>query len=191
VFFSFYGKSELYRYLLPAFPVLYLLLSHFFVDFFQKFRFSVHPFKFSANSITAFLVLLLLGGFITAELALGENFIVKRSMTYGGIYRMSSWLNQNGTQSAGIMAPGNSLAQFEFYTKNNFQYVGLSTGDTEPGVWAEIQAENISYVILSEHFPETLSLPIYTIMFNDLVHYRLNFTCHSDQFYTYLFEIIS
>ena len=190
VFFSFYGKSELYRYLLPAFPALYLLLSHFFVDFFQKFRFSVHPFKFSRNSITAFLVLLVLGGFITAELALGENLIVQRSMTYGGIYRMSTWLNQNGTQNACIMAPGNSLAQFEFYTKNNFQYFGLSTGGTEADIWADMQAENISYVILSEHFPEILSLPIYTIMFSDSAHYKLNLTILSDYFYTYLFEVI-
>lgn len=190
IFFSFYGKSELFRYLLPAFPALYLLISHFFIDIFQKFRFSSHQFKFPKNSFITILTILLLGGFITAELMIGENLIVKRSLTYGGIYRMSTWLNQNGTRNANIMAPGNSLAQFEFYTNNNFNFLELSTSGTDAGVWADIQENKIAYIILSEHFPETFSLAIYKIMFNNSAHYKLNFTYESDQFYTYLFIVV-
>lgn len=190
VFFSFFGESELYRYLLPVFPAIYLLASHIFVDLIRKFNFSIKHFSLSKNSIIGILLLVLLGGFITAELAVGESLIVKRSTTYGGIYRMSTWLNINGTQGAGIMAPGNSLAQLEFYTNSNFQYFMLSESDNQADVWNYVQNNNISYIILSEHFPETLSLSIYEIAFNDTAHYQLNFTFIDDSFYTYLFQII-
>ena len=189
VFFSFYGESELYRYLLPAFPALYILIGSIFIDIFQKFHFSIHQFRASRNSLIALLLIVLLGGFITAELAIGENLIVKRSMTYGGIYQMSSWLTQNGTQGAGIMAPSNSLAQFEFYTNTNFQYFGLSSAGTEAGVWAAIQANNISYVILSNHFPETSSLPIWTIIQNNPFNYSLILSFTEGTFLTELYQV--
>lgn len=189
VFFSFYGESELYRYLLPAIPAFYILISSIFIDIFQKVQFSTHKFRFSRQSFIALLLIVLLGGFVTAELAIGENLIVKRSMTYGGIYQMSSWLNQNGTQGAGIMAPSNSLAQFEFYTNTNFQYYALSSDVTELGILAYVQSNNISYIILSEHFPETLSFAIYSIVPNDLTDYSLNFSYSDGKFETSLYIV--
>jgi len=190
VFFSFYGESELYRYLLPAFPALYLLISHIFINLFEKYRFSIHNFKITHNSLISMLLVLLLGGFITAELAVGEYLIVKRSTTYGGIYQMSTWFNVNGTQGAGIMTPSNSLAQFEFYTNTKFQYFALSTGNNEVEIWNYVQNNNISYIILSNHFPETLSLPIWNILPLDTVHYSLNSSCTSGQFNTYLYQVL-
>ena len=191
IFFSFYGESELYRYLLPAVPALYVLISSFFIDSFQKFRFSTHQIKFNRNAFVALLLIVLLGCFITTELVIGENLIVKRSMSYGGIYQSSSWLNQNGTQGAGIMVPSNSLAQFEIYTKNNFYYFGLCSDATEENIWAYVQANNISYIIISEHFPEIYLLPIYALIFSDLTHYSLNITFISGTFSTYLFQVNS
>jgi 4-amino-4-deoxy-L-arabinose transferase-like glycosyltransferase len=189
IFFSFYGESELYRYLLPAIPALYILISSVFINIFQKLHFSIHKFRLSKESLIALLLMIFLGGFITAELAIGENLIVKRSMSYGGIYRMSSWLTQNGTQGAGIMAPSNSLAQFEFYTNNNFQYYALSTAGTELGIWNYVQSNNISYIILSEHFPETLSMAVFSLVPNDLTHYSLNFSYSDGKFETALYLV--
>ncbi|MFX1293622.1 MAG: ArnT family glycosyltransferase [Promethearchaeota archaeon] len=190
IFFSFYGESELYRYLLPAFPALYILVSHFFIDFFRKFHLSLHHFKMSQNSFIALLLTILLGGFITAEFAFGETIIVKRSTTYDGIYRMSTWLNVNGTIGARIMAPSNSLAQLEFYTDSNFEYVALSTEDTEAGVWNDIQNNNISYIILSWHFPETSSLAIWTIVPLDTANYSLNVLFNDGKFITELYQVL-
>ncbi|NVM52508.1 MAG: glycosyltransferase family 39 protein [Candidatus Helarchaeota archaeon] len=188
IFFSFYGESELYRYLLPAFPAFYLLISHFFIEHFRKFRFSVHRFKFSKNSLVALSLVLLLAGFITTELFIGESLIVKRSTTYGGIYRMSTWFNINSTQGTKIMAPSNSLAQLEFYTNSNFQYFALTTRDTEIAIYNYIQTLNISYIILSEHFPETLSLPIYQYI-NNTSYYTLNFSYSDGTFETSLYLV--
>ncbi len=190
VFFSFYGGSELYRYLLPAFAAVYILIGHVFIDIFKKFQISFRNFKLTQNTIVALLCCMLLGAFVTAELVVGESLIVKRSKTYSGIYQMSNWFNVNGTQGAVIMAPGNSLAQFEFYTNGNFNYITLSTADTDVNFLNDIETNNVTYIILSEHFPETLSFGAYSIIPSDTVHYSLNFTYSDGTFETALYIVI-
>lgn len=187
-FFSLFGESELYRYLLPAFPAVYILISHFLIDFANKHKFSIQKMKLTKNFGLSILILLLIGGFITAELAIGEMFIVKRSTSYGGIYQMSTWLNANGTLGAGIMAPSNSLAQLNFYTSGNFDYKGLSIGDTIEKVWIDVQGNNISYIILSAHFPETLSFPIYELISNT-TYFSFNFSYYDGTFETVLYTV--
>jgi len=190
IFFSFFGESELYRYLLPAIPAVYLLISNFFIDLIQKFRVSIRQFKFSKNSAIALLLIIVLGGFATTELVIGESLIVKRSTTYSGIHHMSMWLNANGTQSEGVMAPSNAIAQIDFYTNNNFEYFELSRENSEAAIYNYIQTKNISYIILSEHFPETLSLSIYSIIPSNTTHYTLNNTYSDGKFLTYLYVVI-
>ena len=189
IFFSFFGESELYRYLLPAIPAVYLLISNCFIDLLQKFRGSIHKFRFSQKSVVGLLLIIILGGFATTELIIGESLIVKRSTTYGGIYRMSTWLNVNGTQSAGIMAPSNAIAQIDFYTSNNFIYFELSKAETDAEIYNYIQTNNISYIILSDHFPETLAYPIYTLVPTNTTHYTLNFSYSDGTFVTSLYTM--
>ncbi|MHA1129249.1 MAG: ArnT family glycosyltransferase [Candidatus Helarchaeota archaeon] len=190
IFFSLYGASELYRYLLPAFPALYILIGHFFVEIFRKYKFSFQKFKLSQKTVIALLCGALLGAFITAELTVGESLIVKRSNTYTGIYQMSTWFNMNGTQGAVIMAPSNSLAQFDYYTGGKFQYIALSAAETDETLWIDIKNYNVTYIILSEHFPETLTLEVYSIIPNNTTHYALNFTYSDGKFETSLYLVI-
>ncbi|MHA1264583.1 MAG: ArnT family glycosyltransferase [Candidatus Helarchaeota archaeon] len=189
IFFSLYGESELYRYFLPALPGVYLLLSHFLVDLTKKFRFSLSTLKFGKNMIYSVLLVMLIVSFINAELIIGEDLIIKRSKTYGGIYQASTWLNYNGTPGYGIMAPSNSLSQLEFYTNNKFRYLSLTMAETSDEIWAYIQTNHITYIILSEHFPETLSFAIYTILPTNTTHYTLNFTYSDGKFMTSLYIV--
>ena len=89
---------------------------------------------------------------------------------------MSTWLNANGTQGAGIMAPSNALAQLEFYTNSNFRYIAISDAETSEILWNFVKDNNITYIMLSEHFLETVSFAAYSIIPNDDLHYSIIFT---------------
>lgn len=189
IFFSLYGESELYRYLLPAFPALYLLISHVFLDIFSgKIRF-MQNFSRNAKKIAKSLVLIMLIGFMCVELVIGEIKITERSQTYGGIYQCSQWLNANGSTDYGIMCPYFAQSQVEFYTDSDFTYYGLSGATTFSSLMIDLETENVKYIILSEHFPESLSLPINNI----LPDYPSNFTkvySYTDgTFLTRLYEV--
>jgi 4-amino-4-deoxy-L-arabinose transferase-like glycosyltransferase len=125
IFFSFYGGSELYRYLLPAFPALYIIIANFFINTINS---NLKYFKIPNKIFRKIVMIGLIGGliaFVGLETYVGEYFIVRRSKTYQGVYNSSNWLLSNVNSSDNIMAPSNSLSQLEFYTQSIFDYYSL------------------------------------------------------------------
>ena len=161
IFFSFYGGSELYRYLLPAFPALYMLISNFFIDIIVN---NLKIFKFPHHIVKKIIVVLCIISlfFYTGlEVVFGEYITIKRANTYKGIYNSSIWLLKNAPDTTNVMAPMNSLSQLEFYTSDNYKYYPLSTENDWTSIVNDLRNKDIDYVIISTlQYPETQNLPI-------------------------------
>jgi 4-amino-4-deoxy-L-arabinose transferase-like glycosyltransferase len=189
VFFSFYGESELYRYLLPAFPALYIMLSHVIVDIIDNKIKIMHGLSVNLRKVVQILAIILIIGIISSELVIGEIIISERAQTYGGIYQSSEWLNSNGLQNDCVMMPYFAQAQVEFYTENNFTYSTLSGKTTFNDLMVDLEIKNVKYIIVSEHFPESLTLPINEILPNNPLNFTLVFSYLDGSFLTKLYEV--
>ncbi|MHA1789505.1 MAG: glycosyltransferase family 39 protein [Candidatus Helarchaeota archaeon] len=186
IFFSLYGPSELYRYLLPAFPALYMLISYFFITTISPnlkiFRTHNNWFK---KSIVLLLIMSLIS-FISLEITFGEYIIVKRSNTYNGVYNCSNWLFSNAYPESNIMAPSNALSQLEFYTSSNYNYYTLSSADSWSDIVMDLRNNHINYVIISVlQYPETQNLPICTLL---PLHLTPIYNSTDGDFITYIYN---
>jgi hypothetical protein len=186
IFFSFYGGSELYRYLLPAFPALYIIIANFFINTINS---NLKYFKIPNKIFRKIVMIGLIGGliaFVGLETYVGEYFIVRRSKTYQGVYNSSNWLLSNVNSSDNIMAPSNSLSQLEFYTQSIFDYYSLSGDNDWPSIENDLKNKGINYVIISVlQYPETQALPIC-----NLIHFNLSpiYNSTDGNFITYIFN---
>ncbi|MHA1270792.1 MAG: ArnT family glycosyltransferase [Candidatus Helarchaeota archaeon] len=186
LFFSFYGESELYRYLLPSFPALYMLIANFFITSINN---SINIFKSQNQIMKKGLVILLICSlfvYMGSELIFGEYIIVKRSNTYKGTYYCSNWLLMNTNYNSNIMAPSNALSQIDFYTNGNFNYFPLSTENDWTSIVNDLKSKNINYVIISIlQYPETQDLSICTLIHSYLIPI---YNSTNGAFITYLFN---
>ncbi|MBD3228635.1 MAG: phospholipid carrier-dependent glycosyltransferase [Candidatus Lokiarchaeota archaeon] len=189
LFFSLYGPSELYRYLLPAFPALYMLIANFFVSLIDKNR------KFFAiknhwkNKIISIFLIVILTGFMGTEIIVGEYLVVKRANTYEGMYNSSNWLMDNVNNSTNIMAPPDSLSQLEFYTNSMYTYYSLSSANDWTSILADIRDKNINYVVISDlQYPETQTLEICNLIH---LYSSLVYNSTDGPFITYIYNTTS